>query len=121
MMHQIVMNLILDHGECLCNSAYVDVGLNIDHINFNKLDNRTANLQLISKEMNNSRNNGKQAHHSSQYKGVTCHKGTETWRAEYRLQGKNKYLGLFKSEEEAARARDQAVRDLGLDYVLNFP
>lgn len=70
-------------------------------------------------------NRGKQATKngqptSSQYIGVCWSNAVSRWRADVRLPGRNKFLGHFDNEEEAARARDAAVIEQGLPATLNF-
>ena len=53
---------------------------------------------------------------SSRFWGVTWNRRDKKWQAQYKdADGKNRYLGYFDDEEEAARARDQAIRDAGLE------
>ena len=58
---------------------------------------------------------------TSSYRGVGFHKSSETWRARVNYRGSRKGIGYFRTEEEAARAYDTKVRELGLDKPLNFP
>ena len=52
---------------------------------------------------------------SSRFWGVSWHRESKKWKAAYRdADGKTRYIGHFDDEEEAARARDQAIRDAGL-------
>lgn len=47
---------------------------------------------------------------TSKFKGITFHKASQKWRAQPTINGKQTYLGLFTSEEEA----HQAVLELNL-------
>ena len=49
---------------------------------------------------------------SSEYKGVSFHKASNKWRAEIMINGKNKYLGYFKTEIEAHQAYQNALKDI---------
>ena len=53
---------------------------------------------------------------SSRFWGVSWARKGKKWKAYYKdADGKKRHLGLFDDEEEAARARDQAIRDAGLE------
>jgi uncharacterized protein len=46
---------------------------------------------------------------SSKFKGVSSHKASGKWSAQIKIDGENKYLGLFTDEIEAALAYDSAA------------
>ena len=48
---------------------------------------------------------------SSQYKGVCWYKSTNKWISYIKINGKTKHLGLFTSEEEAAEAYQNALKE----------
>lgn len=81
----------------------------VDHIDNNKLNNHVSNLQLISNRENSSKDkkNG-----SSEYPGVCWHKNLNKWVSQITINGEYKYLGSFTSEEEAAEAYQNALKEL---------
>ena len=94
-------------------------GFDTDHINHNKLDNRKANLRTATRQQNLMnqlpRKNG-----TSEYKGVYWHKRDRKWVARIMIAGKQKSLGYFTNEKDAAGVYDKAARELFGEYsVLN--
>jgi hypothetical protein len=87
-----------------------------DHRNGYGLDNRRSNLRPAT-ALQNSHNTRPYAGHSSRFKGVTWHKHTKKWAAQIRINGKNRYLGLFVSEEEAAHAYTEASLAVQGEYA----
>ncbi len=81
-------------------------GVQVDHINGNKLDNRRSNLRIAT-HAENQRNRGKTKSNTSGVKGVALRKGK--WEARIRVDGKLLYLGRFDSIEEGAKAYDEAA------------
>tara|TARA_R110000868_G_scaffold66014_5_gene196990 strand:- start:3230 stop:3736 length:507 start_codon:yes stop_codon:yes gene_type:complete len=79
----------------------------IDHINGNKLDNRICNLRDVLKNQNQQ---NKPVHRNGQEIGITKHKGNPKWIAQApnkflnRNAKRSKYLGSFKTKEEAIDA-----------------
>ena len=89
-------------------------GLEVDHINGNKLDNRKKNLRVCSHSeniMNRPKLNCRLGS-SSVFKGVTRSSAwvSGRWVAQIRSGGKTLYLGAFADEIDAARAYDVAAR-----------
>ena len=94
----------------------------VDHINHNGLDNRKANLRIVT-NMQNSWNKRKQrGNYSSQYKGVSWSKRVGKWHTEIYCRGTKIFIGYFDDEKAAARAYDARAAELYGDYAsLNFP
>lgn len=94
-------------------------GLEVDHINRNKLDNRRENLRLVTPEQN-ARNKTKSKNNTSGYKGVSLNRGR--WMVTIRVDKKNKNLGRYDDILIAAKVYDNAARTyFGEFAVLNFP
>ncbi|HUX79102.1 MAG TPA: HNH endonuclease signature motif containing protein [Alphaproteobacteria bacterium] len=87
------------------------VGVVVDHINGNTLDNRIANLRFVTVRQNNqNRHNEK----SSIYPGVYRHKNHSKWVARISIMGKNIHLGCHKNEIDAFSAYVSACINHGL-------
>ncbi len=92
-------------------------GMEIDHIDHNRNNNRLENLRLVSRHQNNG-NAGLSLHNSSGYKGVSWFKRKRLWRAYIKKMGKQHHLGYFPSAEDAAMAYNKAaIAYFGSDYA----
>lgn len=92
--------------------------MQVDHINFNRLDNRKCNLRICTL-LENSRSKRKIVKSVSKYKGVTF-PNQKVWMAKIRVNRKTLTLGSFKTEREAGLAYNAgAIRHFGEFAVLN--
>lgn len=93
-------------------------GMQVDHINHNKLDNRKCNLRLVTNQQNKF--NSKKPSHAktSKYKGVSWRKLTGLWIAQIRVNGKDEILGRYDSEETAAVAYNVYAKKYFGEYAL---
>lgn len=85
---------------------FVPPELQIDHIDGNGLNNQRSNLRYATSQ-ENSRNQKGHFDRLSSYKGVSWSGGK--WRVRICVDGRNIYLGRFKSEEKAALAYNNAA------------
>lgn len=88
--HQLVAIAFLNHKPCGMEKV-------INHINFDKLDNRIENLEIVTARENS---NKKHLKSTSKYVGVSLHKQGK-WIASIGVNGHSKYIGLFDTEKEA--------------------
>jgi hypothetical protein len=63
----------------------------------------TAKLEALKKEKTIKRGGGKGDTQTSQFHGVSFHKGANKWKAIHISGGKQTYLGYYVKEEDAAR------------------
>lgn len=93
----------------------------VDHINRNPHDDRKANLRLVTAGQN-SANCTKRKIASSRYKGVSWWKKKQCWKAYIGKPGGGTelYIGMFRTEDEAAAAYNCIAREWYGPYaVLN--
>ena len=84
-------------------------GMEIDHIDRNKLNNQKANLRLVTKSQN-KQNREKMANTRSRYIGVWP--VGDKWVARIGKDGKKIHLGTYNHECVAALAYNRAARKL---------
>jgi len=90
-------------------------GLEIDHINGNKIDNRIENLRLVTSR-GNSQNMEK--HRDGKLVGCYYHKRDRMYMASISISGKDIHIGLFETEKEAHKAYTIACKHIR-NYVDN--
>lgn len=82
-------------------------GMQIDHINHIRHDNRIENLRLVSNQ-ENSKNNSMRKNNTSGVTGVCWNKQKGKWMAKIKVDYKTINLGLYSDIEKAVEARKQA-------------
>jgi hypothetical protein len=71
-----------------------------DHVNRDRLDNRRANLRVVTLAENRQNLPAR----SGRFRGVAFHAGTGKWRARVTIAGKQHHIGLFDTEDAAGYA-----------------
>jgi hypothetical protein len=80
-------------------------GVEVDHLNGDRLDSRLRNLRLVSHAANGQNKNLCNTG-TSRFRGVCWHRDGRAWQAQVKLDGKRGYLGLFASEIAAAEVAE---------------
>ena len=93
-------------------------GFDVDHENHDTLDNRKSNLRVCSNSENGRNQKVRTYSKSSVYKGVNFNKKTGKWVARIKLNYKDKYLGLFTNEIDAAIAYNVAAIEMFGEFAL---
>jgi hypothetical protein len=78
-------------------------GIEVDHINRNRLDNRRENLRVVT-HARNACNLGSRPNTSSRFRGVSWNIRSETWEARAKRGDSKYHMGCFVDEIEAAQA-----------------
>lgn len=95
--------------------------MQVDHIDGNGLNNKRANLRLVTMA-ENAQNARLRKDNKCGFRGVHYDTHIRWWRARIGYGGKFFHLGIFHSAEEAAQAYDDAARTFHGEYArLNFP
>jgi len=95
-------------------------GLQTDHINGDKLDNRVANLQNCT-NAENCRKRHRTVQSKSGFRGVS-QVGSGKFQSVIMVDYKKQYLGVYDTAEEAARVYDAKAIELHKSFAyLNFP
>lgn len=102
--HRVIMGL-----------SYGD-GLEVDHINGDKLDNRRLNLRVCTTS-ENGRNRGSTRLNRSGLKGIAYDPERGKFMAKIQVAGKQKNLGRYSTAEEAHAAYKAAAEKLHGQYA----
>jgi len=94
------------------NGIIIPEGLQVDHINGNRDDNRIENIRIVTGS-ENKKNSKKYNNNSSGYTGVAYHKKAQKWVAYIKSEGKLIHLGSFENKNDAAQVRKNAELEFG--------
>ena len=83
--------------------------LHIDHIDRNQLNNTAWNLKLVTPRQNNYNKNN--------FTGCSWDKITKSWKVRIKVDGKEYWLGRYKTKEEAQNVYWEAVKYYKVDAV----
>lgn len=98
----------------------VAVGVQVDHINGNSLDNRKVNLRICTHQQNRC-NGHKKPRSNTGFKGVYLRRGNR-YMSQIKAFGNSIYIGMFDNPVDAAHAYDsKAIEIFGEFASLNFP
>tara|TARA_R110001606_G_scaffold115702_4_gene244090 strand:- start:2390 stop:2893 length:504 start_codon:yes stop_codon:yes gene_type:complete len=105
--HQLVAETFLGHTPC-------GFKLVVNHIDFNKKNNRVDNLEIVTTRENGNRKHLKSA---SKYVGVSLSKGTNRFRSRILINKKYKHLGYFDCELAASNSYQTALKELEMNGI----
>lgn len=89
-------------------------GMQVDHINNNRMDNRLCNLRLATGSQNQ---HNRPKNKNSPYKGCNYDKRRKRWYSRISANRMTYNLGYFKTPEEAHAAYCEAARALHGEFA----
>jgi len=102
------------------NNQEVPKGYHVHHWDKNIHNNQLVNLEIVTPSQNAAAK-GLIKTNTTGFTGVV-QKGNGRFHAQINVYGKYKFLGMFKTAEEAARRYDSiAIKHFGKYATLNFP
>jgi len=93
------------------------LGLDADHRDRNKLNNRRNNLRIATRSQNEA-NKGLRRDSTTKLKGVSFFKRDGTFRAQIGFDGRKMHIGYFDTPKQAAIAYDAEATKLFGEFAL---
>ena len=88
-------------------------GMEVDHINGDKLDNRRSNLRVVTRSVN-SRNQCRRKSYDAPA-GVYWDRFRNKWKVVTSLEGKQWNIGRYTAREEAIQAYSDFAKEKGIE------
>ena len=98
-------------GNAFLMKDYSKQGLDVNHKDLDKTNNKRTNLELIT-ERGNTVHYRESIKHSSRYTGVSWRKQNRKWRASIIINKEQVHLGYFLNEEDASIAYQNKLKSI---------
>jgi len=110
-------NIRLENGKQRMISMHRTIlktpqGMLTDHRDGNGLNNCRSNIRICTHSQNQMNSKKPKGNCSSVYKGVHWRKSRNRWVAHVFINGKPHYAGIFREEQDAARAYDKKALEI---------
>lgn len=92
--------------------ADIPPGMDVDHVNGVRHDNRLSNLRVVTRGENNQNQRTARSNNNHGLLGVSLHKRSGLFNARIKVDGVSQSLGYFKSATEAHAAYLQRKREI---------
>lgn len=90
------------------------IGLVVDHINHDTLDNRKSNLRVVTSDQNNQNRKGASKSGSTGVLNVHWDKNKKKYQVRVMVNKKKHFFGLYDTVDQAAKVAKEARKELGL-------
>ena len=106
-------NVSMHHEVLRLRGRDVPSGMDTDHINRDRCDNRSENLRIVPRWVN-CHNIAMRKNNTSGYRGVYWDNSRSRWCAHFNVRGRQRHVGYYSTAHEAAAAWQDARLSLGL-------
>lgn len=93
-------------------------GMDTDHIDGDKLNNKKTNLRICTRSQNNMNQKPQRTKYSSKYKGVYFYKKYNKWGSQININKTKHFIGFYENEEEAAYAYNEKSKEMFGEYAI---
>lgn len=100
----------------LYHHGYLTDGLQIDHTDGNRTNNRIENLREVTNQQNQF-NSKTSSRNKSGIKGVSWNEAKQKWEVRIMVNNRNKFIGYYDTLEEAEAAAIKARNELHGDHA----